>query len=350
MSNENVWRAVKKLSEVLRRSDLIREYISALPRNSSTNSSDNPVSEQVSNIFASYSSAESEILLPHKFAHIARQCHFVDLSTPGLRSFFLTASQVSVVTIYIVSWVRSRLPGFPLIPVPDLADGSHLTNLELGYAIPWNDNVVDPRIRYNFSPSTPAAISEIGQDFIVCLRDLTSALQDSTEWRSFQSEFASLTREDEVSLRLARSKVLKCLSASNIDRYDPQYASRRSEYRQNVMENADFQLTDRAFSFRRSFLEVNDLIDQTLVVILGQLTAYGGLDAISPLPGMSRLKDVVSFQSHDFAQIGALVRVDHPLSPGALLINSVSFNYSSTGQEKLLYEGTIIPGSDASEV
>ncbi|WP_327100274.1 hypothetical protein OIE68_16785 [Nocardia vinacea] len=329
MSTKKVWDATRSLAELWRESETIQQLRTQLPEN---NSSVEGIPEMLRNIDASTSLVSTEPLLPNKWGPMGAALPLVNLQTPGAADFLTKMQAVGFAAECNTAWLRSRLRGYPLIPVPQLAANTHLTSPEVSPGLGWRREALQGGLQFD---STPRGVSQLlalrQQDHDRAARELADALTTAPEWLAFSELFSTLTEGDRQQLAHARQRLKPLISAEAVDRHDPERMMRRYHYRRDRVMEVVSQLDGQAAEFTRSFDNVNSLINLASLNVLGQLVAYHGPVELTNVTDLERHGRTIRFRSTDPLRPAALVRIADPLTPDAAMITDMEMHGDETG-------------------
>ncbi|MBD0861531.1 hypothetical protein IA539_09945 [Gordonia sp. zg691] len=342
MSVPQVWQASRALAEVWQKSRLVNALRTQLPRNSSSSAG---ITEALRNIDAGSRFVSTEPLLPNKWELVAPQMPLVDSTTPGLAVFLTKMRPIGFAAETTTAWLRSRLPGYPMIPVPHLAVNTHLTAEEIWFGLLWRREALQAGLQFE---SSPRGVSELlgvdRQEYNHAALELAKALESTPEWLAFDGISRQIAAEDREQLAEARRKLKPLLSADAVSAHEPERGHRRYMYRKEQVAEAVEGLTGRAADFAQSFEAVSDLIDLVSLRVLGQLIAFGDPVQLTDVYELERKGHRITFQSTDPVPPAALIQIASPLTPDAAIVNNVSMYFEETGEMKSTYDARILSG------
>jgi hypothetical protein len=275
------------------------------------------------------------------------------------RAWLGTAAAVEIAHGIMTAWLRSRMPGYPDFPAPQLAPGAPLTVGEWGQPYPWTRDEMRQGLQFRNPPPEitrrlNATLPE-ERHIISATRTLGVALEGCVEWQRMGTAAGSLTSSVRAELRQAGRTVSERLSDAVVQKYS-QRADERSEYRAAVLEEALAALSGPAAEYARSFEAANRMLEAAGSNIFGQLAIYGqptlvpAPQDIDLTPGIHG--QLVSFtrlatdsnQTPFHLEMGELVWLDDDLVTDAIQIISSETSVSSMG-ERERYTGTILSGT-----
>ena len=272
--------------------------------------------------------------------------------TAEFREFLVLAQRVQVAHETTVAWVRSRLPGYPMLTAPQLARDSAWTTNEWTYRYPWRRADLGAGFQLQARPSTIDQVlgSPSGQASRLTTV-LAGALELTPTWESFETNRAALTPADKAQLKTARVDLQSLLTPAAIDRHEPRLALPRCQYREHHTQQAVEAITGRAGNYARSLTAISDLIDLTTVDVLAQLTRFGRPVTLTPAvleldeAGHGWITaDLEDDRDTVFLKPGRLVLLNNSLTPDLVRIEETSFSMQD-GNTRVRLRGPMIPGS-----
>lgn len=110
-----------------------------------------------------------------------------------------------------VAWLRSRMPGYPSLPAPQLARGTPLTTVEFTTRLAWIPGERARGLQFQSAPpSAAAALQATGQQrhrLDETARALAVAMENSEEWARLAAATDALDRDARSSLQHARAQL-----------------------------------------------------------------------------------------------------------------------------------------------
>jgi hypothetical protein len=269
------------------------------------------------------------------------------------------AAAVEIAHGIMTAWLRSRMPGYPQLPAPQLAPGAPLTSGEWGQPYPWSRDEMRQGLQHRDPP--PEITRRLGvtlpeeRHITSATRTLGVALEGSVEWQRMGTAAYALTSPVRAELRQACRTVSERLSDAEVQKHR-QHADERSEYRATVLKEALAALSGPAAEYARSFEAANRMLEAAASNVFGQLAIYGqptlvpAPQDIDLTPGIHG--QLVSFtrlatdsdQTPFHVEMGQLVWLDDDLVIDAIQIISSETSVSSIG-ERERYTGTILSGT-----
>lgn len=255
-----------------------------------------------------------------------------------------------------VAWLRSRMPGYPSLPAPQLTAGTSLTTVEFTWRLSWTPGERGRRLQFHSAPPMAAAAlqaaAEARHGLDETARTLSAALEGSEEWARLAAATEALDHAARSSLQNARARLHQRLAANAVNAYEPRLAMRRALYRQTVLSEEINALTGPAREYADAFDAADQLVETIASDVFGQLATYGEPTTIGRprdldmQPGESR---VITFTPTDAAwpELGMLAWIDDPLIPDATLITGTTVNLDPATGEAQRLVGRVLAGTAA---
>jgi hypothetical protein len=255
-----------------------------------------------------------------------------------------------------VAWLRSRMPGYPSLPAPQLAPGTPLTTVEFTSRLAWIPGERQRGMQFQPAPpSAAAALQATGQQqrrLDETARALAIAMENSEEWARLAAATEALDRGARSSLQHARAQLHQRLAADAVDAYEPRLAMRRDEYRQTALSEEINALTAPAREYADAFDAADQLVETIASDVFGQLATYGEPATIRrprDLDIQPSRPRVISFTHTDagWPELGMIVWIDDPLIPDTVLITGFTVNLDATTGEAIRLVGSVLAGTAA---
>jgi hypothetical protein len=233
----------------------------------------------------------------------------------GGPQFLDSAARIASAALSIAEHLRSRLPGYPDIPVPDLCAGSPAV-IEDGFMsadrFPWPAAARASRhsgLRggADLDVDMPALAEGVGQ--------MLAALEAQVAWRQFSELSSQLEGEERAALKRIRQDFQERTAQGVVDEGAGGLLMQRSQYARAVLAEVGEQADGRAGEYLAAFRRVDHLINMALAV-LSERTAYN-----TPV-GLPDDTQLTWHRDGDGLQVRAVVPSD-PLPflyPGRLLV------------------------------
>jgi hypothetical protein len=240
-----------------------------------------------------------------------------------LNEWLQTAHAVESAHRTTLAWLRSRLPGYPILRVPQLAPDTHLTTQFFTASIVWLPTERAEGHQFDAAPrdvpeqlgATPTQATAL----YVGARQLADGLKATPEWDALNTARQQLTEADRTALMAAKRSVRGRLAA--IDDSDPDIFQRDAFRRQQVREAIE-ELDGSPRTYCEAFDAINSLIEIAVGDAFGQLVAYGdpktevASNVDFPEPGIVHVATKDPFGHYP----GDLIRIDDPLVTDALRV------------------------------
>jgi hypothetical protein len=361
-SSADLWRAVSHLAQGWAAAPVVQRFAADLPRNAGQRS--RGISGRLQEMEAGGASISAQPLRLTRTVQLMQNMPPSPISgtapDPGnWRAWIDRAAGVEIAHGIMTAWLRSRMPGYPILPAPQLAQGAPLTVGEWGQPYPWTRD--ERRQELQFRDPPPEITRRLGatppgeRQIIDATRVLGMALQGSAEWQRMGTAADALTEPVRAELREAGRMVSERLSDAEVQKHS-QRADARSEYRAAVMEEALAALADPAMEYARSFGEANRMLETMATDVFGQLAIYGqptlassprDIDLTPGIHGQLLSFTHLSADSNGtpfYLEMGELVWLDDDLVPDAIQITRSEFSLGSIS-ERERYTGKILSGT-----
>ncbi|MFB7860054.1 hypothetical protein [Rhodococcus qingshengii] len=344
MTTAETWKATQQVADLWLQSPLIERFVKELPTN---NLSTTGIPEMLRSIDGSTGLVSNEPLIPNKWHLVAQQLPMVDLNTLGGRQYLAETQPISDAARSNTAWLRSRLPRFPNIPVPQLAPNTNRTSRELGHGLPWLREMQTGGLE---NRTTPPMVSDLlridSATYAESVQELAKAMAETPEWTAYEEISKTLTKADRATLIAFRSKLAPSLRDNAVNRFEPDRALRRERYRDDQVSTAVQQLSGIPAQFAEAFDKVDDLIDLVSLRVLGQLIAYGSPVHIEDARDLDRNHNEISFGS-DTPTVGrsTIVKIADPLTPDYAIVTGFSWHSDESEGTASNYKAQILPQS-----
>lgn len=342
MSSNEVWQATVELADVWRGSSLVDAFRKLLPRN---NDQPDGIPEALRNLDAGARVVSEEPLLTHKWGVLAQQLPFVDQSAPALARFLERVATIGGKAECGVAWIRSRIPGYPQIPVPHLAHGTHLTCSEVRPGLGWRREALLAGLQYESAPRDAGVFRESFRDYVSAMTGLVKALEATVEWCRYSELLDDLSPEGARSLRDVRRELAPMLEHSAIGEHAQDGMLNRFAYRRDRVSDVVASLPEDARNLSNAFEELDELIELVSLRVLGQLVAYGGPRLLQTVDEVERAGRFVSFQSDHLISTSSLIAIDHPLVPDVAVVTEMGWYFRETGESVVSCKAKLLPNS-----
>ncbi|GLX20853.1 MULTISPECIES: hypothetical protein [Streptomyces] len=361
MSTQSIWRAVARQAEVWARLAVVQEFAARLPRNTSGTSAG--VRGRLQRMQAGGMNIGGKPLRAGSSVRYARAIPFPgvedDCSEGDWTAWVRTADRVEAAHRQTIAWLRSRLPGYPMIPAPQISADTALATTEFTYRLGWHPQ--ERAAGFQFRSCPPTAASILGADrqqeqaLAETARQMSTALMGSPEWSRLARAREALDGEARAALGAARTRLRRRLSPEALDACEPALAVKRDQYRRVVLSEELEALSGPAREYADAFDGADLLVETAASDVFGQLALYGAVTRLAGIrdvdldPGQSRS---VHFSVDDEIWMvpGQLVRLDDDLITEVVRLTEVSLSLTPADGARLRVTGEILPGSDEAQI
>ena len=339
-----VWTAVSDLADKWRHSDTVRRVVSAMPRDGVA--SKNPLTEMLAE-FRAMSMRGHALRLNSELRYLIGQPMFAAVERPAtFDAWFVAAYDVEVAFRLQLAWLRAQLPGYPLLRVPQLVANTPFTTQEFTWKAAWARE--DMARGFQLSPPPALRIGAERIDASEELQQLAAALRASESWRRLATLRAALTEPDRQQLHAECQNLRAALSPERVDEFEPHFALKRHQFREDQMNNAVLRLTDGAAAYAEAFTDAADTIDFAVDDVLPQLVTYGRPKDVGSAADLDLLgEDRIAFRpAVPFFWTSMLVFVSDPLVEEVGQVTGVNLNFGG-GVENNRVTLRLLPGAAA---
>lgn len=324
---KEIWTAVDKLANKWRRSETVRRVVSVMPRDGV--SSKEPLTKMLAEFRASSMRAHA-LRLSSELSYLISQPMLGRVERPDtFEAWLFAAFEVEVAFRLQLAWLRAQLPGYPLLRVPQLVANTPFTTDEFSWKAVWARG--DMGRGFQLTPPPAIAIGTEHIDASHELQEMASALRASESWQRLAVTRAALTEPDRQQLRTECMALRAAVSSEHVDDFEPHFALKRHQFREEKMREAIARLTGRAAAYANAFTDAADTIDFAVDGALPQLVTYGrpkDVGAVADLDFLS--ENQITFQpTVPIFGTGMLVFVSDPLVEEVGLVTGASFNFSN---------------------
>lgn len=356
LGSEELWSAIRDLAHVWEEAPVVTSFTASLPRNLDDSQTD--LSQLIQSIFVARGIPSDRTLLLYSDLPYLGHLPFgpdPDLLHTEYEWWLNSAERVNTALLITIGWIRSRLPGYPLIPAPQLAKNSSLTTLEFTNNVRWLKDEMNVGLQFGDVPAAVAVNLQVGPEITSRLnnqtRILARALQGLPAWRSLQRVSSELGRTEKDELKRCRARIEEALEPSRIDHYDADNALARNQYRQHVVQTEVSNLTGQAGQYAEAFGQLNALLELAVTSVFSQLVCYPLIEVtpsrLDTSPGsgtMLRLSQPASAAPINLNP-GSLVWINHPLSEDAVLITRVQHHWNVDRDTVIEVDSLVLEGS-----
>jgi hypothetical protein len=317
--SEHLWTTAAALAGSLRDTPKVQSFLRAFDRDSGD------FAERVDKVTASYSWLRiSPLLLGVRLNHMSvteqllRDTNDEEWLTDTVEAG--TAFQV------VIEFLRSRLPGYPVLRVPHRQPGSAYlldTDENFFHHFPWERQLSDIGLQQRGPPD----MTKLGgsDDCAELLNELAAGLAQSQAWRQFAGARAALSDADraaltEVGKRFAGQVTKDAVVGHAGSRLKAQY-----DYRMAVLEEHVRSTSGAVLRYLRAFEKVDELISivaafmQTIIV--RQQPASVAPERIDLGRGSEVVRvNLLIRPGRPFLKPGEVIVVDGPPAPKGLVL------------------------------
>lgn len=354
MSQSELWKALDQQAQAWRSSPVVESFIAELPRNATQRSQGVPgLLQELQAGFSGFGRRPLRMASFLPFALSGPQFGRAKPDPEVFNKWTALAQQVEVAHRETIAWLRATLPGYPIIPAPQLAPGTPLTTREFTWRLVWQPGEqarglqllpAPPRVNALLGLSGPQA-----KALDESARGVASGLALTPEWQEFGEAARSLDEHDRAALRACRAAIRKRLGSEAVDEHEEKLALPRDEYRASVVADEMGRLTGNAHEYVRAFDALDQLIEDAASDVFGQLLAFGppermaGVEALDFGPGTPRVVHF-SVAGEFWLDTGQLLWLNDALVPDAVMVIGMTMSLDP-GEMSQRLTGRVLEGS-----
>jgi len=354
-AEQEVWLATRELANAWQSSRVVEAYVGPVRLARRQRMATAPQS-LVEAVYAKAGAlAQQPLLLAHLGQMLDEDFNLLAQTADG-RDWARNGALVAESFIRTMAWLRSSLPGYPLLRVPQLVRDSALTTAELTLRVPWRFDDLRAGLQTLAEPPGVSQALRVGPEVDNKARALAAALRGTAAWSALKNARSMLTVEDHEQLKIARNGSASRLK--ELDSWEPLRATRRLQYRERELENCLGRLSGRALEYTTAFAEANRLVDD-VGAVLSQLVAYadfqtlvvaGDLEVSNPRgrPGREVRFVTAGEDAVLHTRVATVARVSDELVADLVYVSGVAFSWNGD-TEKVVISGWTLPGSAAIE-
>lgn len=356
MSHTLLWESIHEQAAAWAAVPTFQRFAAQLPRNAPQRQSELPellqnVEARGGRISACPLRARTEISL------MAPLMQGVDPRSLGTTwtSWLQDAQRVELAHRDTVAWIRSRLPGYPSLPAPQLAPGTPLTTTEITWRLIWAPGERSKGLQFQPAPPQAPSILQATEEQRRRLNQsacsVAAAFEHTNEWQHLATATQTLDHDARASLSRVRTQLRRRLSDQAIDAHEPDLAMPRDRYRQVVLSEEINTLTGAAREYADAFDALDQLVETAASDVFGQLAAYGdpttfnGLRDLDVQPRAAGRAITFILTLTTWPEQGMIAWIDDPLITDAVRITEVKVSLSIATGEVVRVTGTVLAGT-----
>lgn len=352
-----LWRSTLELSDLWSKAPIIHEYSEVLIDSRTAGSDKGGIAAHLRGTYAGLDALQPHVLRQYSLLSMVRSqvpaiVPGMNWEDPELPAFMERARLAESAYLTTLQWIRSRIPGYPSIKVPQLAKGSPLRTEEFTWRAPWLTKEF-PGIQYSLKPPEEigrnlgnASLSRMLQDAAF---ELVAALRRSDHWAVYTEALAQLNSTDKNVLNESVRLCAARLRSDAIDQHEPQNVLRRYAYRSAVVSEALAELPAGAGAYAHAFQELDYVLRTVLEEVFPQLVCSRPVRRIRDPRRLMVDANMVKWQTHNFeiniGTIGDLVLIEDPILAEYAQVTLYNINFGRIDGEIINYEARILDGA-----
>jgi hypothetical protein len=359
----NVWVTVDALADAWRLTPVVENFVGQLPRNDFADRVGrgqrgepslprDPIAEALGHLSAGFMTNPLVLASVLPIAETVSPELELELLRRSNARWFDTALRVEAAHRLTVGWIRSRLPRYPLIPAPQLAQNTPLTTSEYTERLVWGPREATSGLQF---AEVPAALGtllqaspELHPRLLAGVRDVHWALASTPTWSRLVVADATLTPAVRAELMASRLRIRDRLTGAAQDAYEPANALRREQLRASVVQEEVDLLTGLAGEYAQSFSAVNTLIEFAAGTIFSQFACFPVFTIsaanLSVEPGPFTRVEFTSGNESIFTPCGSIAWLDDQLVQDAIFLEAQTSAFGLHG-EATKFRGVILDGT-----
>lgn len=348
----DVWAATDALAAETARSPHLSVFRDGLKQKPAREGSTELIGS-VGHLLVYYSTFQSQpLLVGLRLGHVPE---FGPLHRDSLevRNWFEGAQRFAFAFVDIVEFLRSRLPGYPGILVPELCPGAARVAHDgiWDMRMPWMAEVRRAGLQLQARPTMPAEALDLpngGHEFLAATTALIEALRATSTWTRFEAAHQGLDEDARGEAKQLRKEFRQAVNEDRIDEIAGTTAMRSQQMRRTEMESVKARATGATREYFEAFDGVDELIDAVAAFIThriarGEIKEVEVISAEWGQPG--DLRDLrIEAAVGGFFKPYELVRVPSALPElaGILLLHNMTMQLD---RELLVADGRFLAGS-----
>ncbi|MGE2818131.1 hypothetical protein ACQI5H_23755 [Mycobacterium heidelbergense] len=344
MATDDIWPAVQALAVTWSASPVVDTF---LARHPARNNSEDVVTEALRHLQGGVGVLTETPLWTSTWEQLAQQTPSVQL-TDEVRGYLQQIAPLGHAVESTVGWVRSRLPLYPAIPVPQFSPRGYRRSREFSLRVPWAQPVLQASLQAEPTPPSVADLLRLAEHEVhSSAQNLVAALIDSAEWQRYADLAAALTDQDREVLDAARHRVGVLLNPRLVNEYEDARNERRNAYRQERVAEVIADLEGRPKEMADAFDVIDDLIDRALVNVHGQLVVRGDIPVIEPIElELDGPQVSFDYDGDEPFGVGESVRLNDSIATGAYRIDSMKFRFGQFEGQRMSFTARSLPGTE----
>ena len=347
-TSPDVWRAVWQLADAWSETPLVKDFAATMPRNQGLeNRGDRatgvPALLQHLDLTAGIMmkplmyGSRLPVLLDQSL--VSQRAPAVDQGE--VAAWLTMANRIEAAHRITLTWLRSRLAGYPILRAPQLAPGTPLTTFEMTNHYIWTKQELSAGL--NLMPAPPGVTDLLGakakasSDLDQAARDLATAFEGAPAWTRFQNALEALDDDGKVALREARRELTGRLSEEAVNDYEEHLALPRDQYRGHMTTEVTGSLKGSAHEYADAFSHVHEILTLVACDVFGELALFGEpwpvpvLNLEIPEPR----QPIVAFESRGAAGIflttGQVLWLSNETMTDAVRVEAKTMNFDVEG-------------------
>ncbi len=294
------------------------------------------------------------LLVGMRLPHIPEFAPLHD-GSQDVRRWLDVAERFAFAFVDIIEFLRSRLPGYPGLLVPELVVGAPRVRDD-GFwdmRFPWMTEVRRVGLQLKAKPDMPPQALELsdgGQRLYASLGDLVAALTASATWQRFDVAHAQLSPADRDAAMDLRKEYRQAIKDECVHRIAGETAMRGQVMRRAEMETVKAKADGAVHEYFEAFDAVDELLDGVAAFITQRIARSDipNIRVIAADWGPARDMRFMRIKAEDgefrIPQELVLTSSAVPALSGIMLLRNINIFLD---EDLLLAEGRLLSGSAA---
>lgn len=284
-STPTLWAAIYAQAEAWIQARVVREVAAELPRYRPLEqraTGANTIASLLLELRSAYHGMLHPFMLGTRLPMILNQSdHHVDseVEPDRMTAWLDSAATLEQAHRITLAWFRSRLPGYPVLPAPQLARNTPYTTNEHTPRFIWTPGERGSGL--HFEPSPPrvpdllGASGDLARSIEQAARDIHRELTFTAPWVAFKEAHQALDADARTALSSARRELARRLAPDAIDHHEPNLLLDRALYRTHHTAEVIAQLTGTARGYADAFTAIEQLLDLATTDVFSDLAVFG---------------------------------------------------------------------------
>ncbi len=304
-----------------------------------------------------YSMLQSQPLLLGMRLPLIPEFETLHDGSPEVQRWLEAAQRLSFGFAELVEFVRSRLPGYPSLLVPDVAPGASRVKQD-GFwdaRFPWIAELRRAGLQLSPRPELTLRALELpdgGEALLNALGELLAAVRATSSWQQFEAAHRAMDGRAQAAAKELRKAYRKAVSEERADAIAGDTGMRDASFRRAELEAVKARASGPVSEYFAAFDDVDELID-TLAAFVSHRVCEGPISTLSVVSAdwgpPADLRAVrVRADDDEFRRTYELMRIPSavPALAGVMLLHNLTMHFKDDDSGTLLLaDGRLLSGS-----